>query len=420
MASDNNRQPFELFRAFLKEQVRLKNKYIPFYIHWVQLAYRSHELNPQIALSSQQLKEFLNNISTTYENWQVRQAENALKHYSYFLSKRDNIQQNFSGQKSEKKWEETIEETARILRLKHYSYQTEKSYLSWIKRFRDFLHYKPPETISETNIEHFLSYLAVEKGVAASTQNQALNALIFCYRYALQKQPGNSIAAIRSRRKPRLPVVLSRSEIKAIFNNLKNTHLLMAKLIYGSGMRLKECLRLRVKDVDLEREMIIIRSGKGDKDRRTVLPQSLKSALQAQLKTIRLLYEKDRRDRLPGVALPDALAGKYPHAGKEWSWFWLFPSKTLSVDPRTHTVRRHHQDPSSLQKAFKAALEKTGINKPATIHSLRHSFATHLLEKGYDIRTVQELLGHKNLQTTMIYTHVAKIDLMKVRSPLDD
>lgn len=213
--------------------------------------------------------------------------------------------------------------------------------------------------------------------------------------------------------------MLTLKEIEQILDYLEGVQRLMAMLIYGCGLRLQECLRLRMKDVDLEQNMVIVRSGKGDKDRRTVLPETLKDDLKRHIAEVRSLYDKDRKDNISGVWLPGALEKKYPNAGKEWAWFWIFPSKSLSVDPHTLLVRRHHIHPVSLQKAFHDALGKTGIAKQVSVHTLRHSFATHLLENGYDIRTIQELLGHANLQTTMIYAHVTSKNILGVRSPLD-
>lgn len=208
-------------------------------------------------------------------------------------------------------------------------------------------------------------------------------------------------------------------EVHAIFDELSGTHRLMAMLIYGCGLRLSECLNMRIKDIDLEQSIVIVRAGKGDKDRRTILPESIKDDLIRHISNVRALYEQDRKEDINGVYLPGALERKYLNAGKEWRWFWLFPSKSLSVDPCEYTVRRHHMHPASLQKAFKTAVAKADITKQASVHTLRHSFATHLLEKGYDIRTIQELLGHRNLQTTMIYTHVASKNILGVKSPLD-
>ena len=224
---------------------------------------------------------------------------------------------------------------------------------------------------------------------------------------------------MRARVKKRLPVVLSKAEIQPIFDRLSGMNKLMAMLIYGCGLRLMECLRLRIKDIDLERNLVNVRSGKGDKDRMTLLPNLIRDDLIRHIESVRDLFDSDRRQRLDGVFMPNALNRKYPNAGKEWPWFWLFPSKSLSVDPLTLSTRRHHLYPLTFQKAFKEALRKTTVAKAASVHTLRHSFATHLLEKGTDIRTVQELLGHRNLQTTMIYTHVASRNILGVRSPLD-
>jgi len=307
----------------------------------------------------------------------------------------------------------------KALRLRHRAYRTEKSYLTWLYRFREFVGGKRPRELEGIDVQNFLTYLAVEKRVSASTQNQALNAIIFVFRHVLKKDIEAYIGAVRARQKRRLPVVLTKKEVQQIFDKMSGGHRLMAMLIYGCGLRLSECVRLRIKDVDLEQNIVIVRSGKEDKDRMTILPERLKDDLIRHIDSIRLLYELDRKSNLNGVVLPDALERKYPNAGKEWGWFWLFPSKSLSIDPRTKIVRRHHIHPATLQRAFKAAVKETGITKPVSIHSLRHSFATHLLEDGYDIKTVQELLGHKHLQTTMIYTHVAKKNVLGVRSPLD-
>jgi integron integrase len=235
----------------------------------------------------------------------------------------------------------------------------------------------------------------------------------------LDKDIEGEISAVRARQNRRLPVVLTTKEVDRIFSAMSGVNQLVVRLIYGCGLRLQECLQLRIKDLDLEQNIVIVRSGKGDKDRRTVFPEAIKEEIIHHLAEVRKLYEKDREAKLSGVYLPGALDRKYPNAGKEWGWFWLFPSQSLSVDPRTNVVRRHHVYHASLQKAFKIAVGKAGITKQASIHTLRHSFATHLLEKGYDIRTIQELLGHQNLQTTMIYTHVATKNVLGVRSPLD-
>ena len=276
-----------------------------------------------------------------------------------------------------------------------------------------------PHELDSNHVKDFLSSFAVERNVAPSTQNQAFNALLFLFRYVLDKDLNDIEGSVRASKKRRLPVVLTQQEVFRLFDHLNGICLLMSRLIYGGGLRLKECLRLRVKDIDFERDCVIVRSGKGDKDRETVLPESLKNDLRQHLEKVRDLYESDRAQNVAGVSLPGALARKYPHAVKEWAWQWLFPSKTLSVDPRARQIRRHHIHPSYLQKQIKAAAVAAGFSKNVTVHVLRHSFATHVLEKGYDIRSIQELLGHVNVQTTMIYTHVARKNKLGVKSPLD-
>jgi integron integrase len=255
--------------------------------------------------------------------------------------------------------------------------------------------------------------------VSASTQNQALNAIVFLYRHVFDKNIEGEINAVRAKQKQRLPVVLTVKEVDKIVSGMSGLNRLMVRFIYGCGLRLQECLQLRIKDVDFEQGVVVIRSGKGDKDRRTVLPEAVREELAEHLTGIKVIYEKDRRGNLNSVQLPGALERKYPNAGKEWGWFWFFPAQTVSIDPRTNIVRRHHVHHDALQRAFKVAVMKAGITKQASVHTLRHSFATHLLENGYDIRTIQELLGHTNLQTTMIYTHVATKNILGVRSPLD-
>lgn len=268
-------------------------------------------------------------------------------------------------------------------------------------------------------MRRYLSHLAVERKVAASTQNQELNAILFLYRHVLNIDTGEAIDAVRAQKRRRLPVVLSPGEVQQVFGAMQGTSRLMAMLTYGCGLRLSECLNLRVKDLDLERDMVIVRSGKGDKDRRTVFPERLREDVTAHLLEVRSLFDRDREQNLNGVFLPRALERKYPNAGKEWGWFWVFPARGISTDPRSGIIRRYHQHPSMFQRAFREALRSAGIFKPATIHALRHSFATHLLEGGTDIRTIQVLLGHSDLRTTMIYTHVASKNHLGVFSHLD-
>jgi len=406
------------FEQFLINKERIQEKYVPYYVKWVSDCYRYHNLPESEPLTNEQHTQFLKRLADNAEDWQVRQAERAVRLYDYFLlQKIKNETGSVSGQAED--WIIVEERTREALRLRHRSLSTEKTYLLWIRQFRGFLKDQQPFTLEGKDIQAFLSYLAVEKKVSASTQNQALNAIVFLYRHVLEKDIEGEINSVRARQTRRLPVVLTQREIDSIFREMTGVNLLMAQLIYGCGLRIQECLRLRIKDIDFERGLVIVRAGKGDKDRRTMLPESLTDKLYEHINAIRAVHEEDRKNEIPGVQLPGALERKYPNAGKEWPWFWLFPAQTISIDPLSRIMRRHHIHPSALQKAFRLAVGKASIAKQVSIHTLRHSFATHLLEKGHDIRTIQELLGHANLQTTMIYTHVARKNILGVRSPLD-
>jgi integron integrase len=406
------------FESYLSNKKHVKDKYFPYYIKWVSDCYSYLDESVESRLPADRIQTFLSHLSKKHEDWQVNQADYALRLYQFFLSMGKRHKQDNSGG-AQYKWKELEEETRKVLRIRHRSLRTEKTYIGWLRRFQGFAIEKAPESLEGKDIQDFLSHLAVDRRVSTSTQNQALNALVFVYKHVLIKDIENTINAVKARYKRRLPVVLTIKETEQIFDKIPGLYRLMAMLTYGCGLRLNECLSLRIKDVDLEQNIVIVRSGKGDEDRRTVLPERLKDELIHHIASIRSLYDRDRKQNLNGVALPGALERKYSNAGKEWGWFWLFPSRSLSIDPRTNVVRRHHMHPASLQRAFKAAVCKAGITKQATVHTLRHSFATHLLEKGYDIRTIQELLGHKQIQTTMIYTHVAKKNILGVRSPLD-
>ncbi len=307
-----------------------------------------------------------------------------------------------------------------IIRTKQYSIRTEKSYVDWVRRFILFHNKRHPEELGETEVGEFLTHLAVKRQVSPSTQDQALNALVFLYRYMLNRPLGEILDAVRAKRPQRLPVVLARDEVRELFRHLDGPHWLPGCLLYGSGLRLMECLRLRVKDLDFEHLAITVRSGKGGKDRIVTLPEPCIEPLKCQLQTVRNLHEKDLQDGFGAVWLPYALARKYPEAPKSWGWQYVFPASRRSVDPRSGVTRRHHLDDSCLQRAIKLAVRKAGITKPASCHTLRHCFATHLLERGMDIRTVQEQLGHKDIRTTQIYTHVLNRGGNAVVSPLAD
>jgi integron integrase len=305
------------------------------------------------------------------------------------------------------------------LRLKRYSIRTEAAYIDWIRRFILFHGKRHPKEMGEKEIASFLSYLATERQVAASTQNQAFHALLFLYQQVLERKLDAIGGVERVTRPARLPVVLSKKEVQAVLRRLSGSHRLMAELLYGSGLRLMECVRLRVKDVDFSYNQILVRDGKGAKDRVTMLPKRLREPLRAHLEQMRQLHKQDLERGAGRVYLPLATAQRNSPAARAWCWQYVFPAAKLSVDPSSGEVRRDHALEKNLQNAVKAAVCEAGINKPASCHTLRHSFATHLLENGYDIRTVQELLGHKDVSTTMIYTHVLNEPGIGVRSPMD-
>jgi integron integrase len=312
-----------------------------------------------------------------------------------------------------------LDQVREAIRLRYYSRRTEEAYVHWVKRFVYFSGRRHPRELGEAEVTAFLSHLAVERNVAAGTQNQAMSALLFLYKHVLQLDLAWLANVQRASRLPRLPAVLSRAEVEQVLHQLQGTRWLLASLLYGAGLRVLECLRLRVKDVDFSYSQILVRDGKGDKDRVTMLPVKLVAPLRSHLERVRRLHLRDLAEGFGEVQLPFALARKYPAAGREWAWQYVFPSAHRSVDPREGVIRRHHLDESVPQRAVKAALRACGIAKHASCHTLRHSFATHLLESGYDIRTVQELLGHSDVSTTMVYTHVMNRGARGVKSPLD-
>ncbi len=436
------------FNQYLIQRKLISPRHSPHYIRWVEMYLRFQEKSS----IGNGTSDFFEKLEQKYESWQVNQAREAIRLYEIFAAglcrddgsreshvsnENKTVMKNHSSsirsrKEDEKKdithgddssdslsWDSSIDTVKRILRLKHRAYQTEKNYIGWLLRFRQFIREKPISLISEEDLRSFLSYLAVERSVSASTQKQAFNALLFFYRHIRRIEMPDLRAVVRARSKITVPIVLTREEVTQILDNLKGQYKLMASLIYGGGLRLRECLNMRVKDIDFNRICLVLRSGKGDKDRETLLPDSLIDKLRDHLQSTRKIYDQDRRDGVAGVFMPAGLARKYPNAGKDWNWFWIFPSRKLSIDPLSHVPRRYHIYPSSLQKSFHAAVKQAGITKTASVHTLRHSFATHLVEAGCDIRTIQELLGHSNLQTTMIYTHVARKNKLGVKSPLD-
>ena len=313
-----------------------------------------------------------------------------------------------------------LEQVRAVARLRHLSLKTEDAYVARIKQFILFHKKRHPLELGAAEVRAYLSHLAVNRQVAASTQNVALCALLFLYRDVLRKDLPDITGVERARAKPKLPVVFTREEVAAVFAHLDGVDRLMAGLLYGAGLRVMECVRLRVKDVDFARNQITVREAKGEHQRVTMLPQMIRSGLRDHLSRVRLQHQEDLRRGFGDVYLPFALARKYPNAAREWAWQYVFPADNLSCDPRSNVRRRHHRSENALQRAVKRAITKADINKAGSCHSLRHSFATHLLESGYDLRSIQELLGHKDVRTTMIYTHVLNRGGRGVRSPLDE
>jgi integron integrase len=314
--------------------------------------------------------------------------------------------------------EQWLEKSSRTMKVRRLALRTVETYLGWQRRFLNWVAEKTLEPASKAAVEGFMTYLAVERKVSAGTQNQAFSAVLFLTSEVME-QPVEGVDGVRAKRSRYLPVVLSREEVRRLFAVIEGTTGLILKLLYGTGLRQMECLQLRLKDVELDRQVLMVRGGKGGKDRQVMLPKALHMEISDHVARLRALWEADREASLPGVRLPEALGVKYPNAGKELAWQWFFPSKQTSMDPETGLHRRHHLHENALTLALKAAREKAGITKKVGCHTLRHSFATHLLEDGTDIRTVQDLLGHKSVETTQIYTHVMAGGGTGTRSPLD-
>ena len=312
-----------------------------------------------------------------------------------------------------------LDQVRAIIRIKHYSLSTEKSYVDWIKKFVLFHNKRHPKEMNEKEITEYLSHLATNKNVSASTQNQALNAIVFLYKHVLKKEINDLCNIVWAKKNKNLPEVFSHEEIEKVIEHLDNVPWIAGMLMYGSGLRVLESLRLRVKDIDFLAKKVTIRSGKGHKDRVSMLPELVIPKMQKHLQSVKKQHEKDLNNGFGLVALPYALEKKYSNANKDWGWQYVFPASKISIDPRSSIKRRHHLDPTVIQKAVKKAIRKAGILKQASCHTFRHSFATHLLDAGYDIRTVQVLLGHEDVKTTMIYTHVLQKGVLGVRSPAD-
>jgi integron integrase len=424
--SDNRKKDvLPEFQAFLLDKKLAQEKNVFFYALWASkfLNYANKKQIPAHEYQENAVIEFIESMKAdpNMSDWQIRQAGDAIR--LYYFHYRGFKPKNLSAGKSADFPPELLTEAKRLIRLKHYSYSTEKTYLQWIKRFLDYAKQTGrKETVAELGTDdckNFLSYLALQTRVSSSTQNQAFNAILFLFRHVLCKDMGGMAETVRAKRGQKLPVVFSVEEVKQLLSYLTGRDLLVAGLLYGSGLRLMELARLRVKDVDMDLNTLTVRSGKGDKDRTTILPAAVKDQLKHHLSEVKKLHESDLFNGHGEVHLPDALGRKYPNAGKEWAWQYVFPATNLSVDPRSGKVRRHHISDTAIQDVIKKAIRKAGIPKFATVHTLRHSFATHLLMNGVNIREIQELLGHKNVETTMIYTHVLRDMPHAPKSPLD-
>jgi integron integrase len=405
------------FRNYLFSKGIANDKSASFYVMWVNKYLEFQKARAQNDATDRNIGYFIKSLGKNYLDWQISQANEAVQAYFLFQEHKTSSPVPSTGS-TDQHWKLVADEMVRMLRLKQRSLKTEKTYLSWLRQLYRFSKAKSPYLLDADSVKLFLTYLAAERRVAASTQNQALNAMVFLFRHVLMKDLGDVSGALRAKRGKRLPVVLTQNEIQSILSYMDATNGLLAQLLYGCGLRLQEGVSLRIKDIDFELRCVRV-FGKGDKERETILPESLIEPIKAQIESIRPLFQIDRDNHTPGVELPYALERKYPNAGIEWRWQWLFPSGKLSMDPRTKIIRRHHVHPGNLSKHLRQATVRAGVLKRVSAHTFRHSFATHLLKAGYDIRTIQELLGHSSLKTTMIYTHVAKTNRMGVKSPID-
>lgn len=412
------------FGEFLLKARLVSPKAAPYCVRYVRTFLTQPAANEPIADQVQRFCESLERGGK--EEWQVDQARQTLRIYFVnFLKRLDWTAAPKSVVVDEKGCANplaALEELRARIRTRHYSYRTERSYADWVRRFFAYAaerQAQPHPCIDIDTVRDFLTHLAVRQRVSSSTQNQAMCALLLLCRDVLNVQVDTIVLSATAKRGTHLPVVLSVPETAALLDHLHGTARLMARLIYGGGLRVSECCELRVKDLDFDQGLVIVRCGKGDKDRSTLLAEAGREELRAHLQEAEKLHQADRAAGLAGVSMPHALDRKYPNAGRELAWFWVFPSHTLSTDPRAGIVRRHHISDSVVQKAVKAAAARAGIHKPISVHTLRHSFATHLLLAGVDIRQIQEYLGHANVETTMIYTHVVKELRSQPRSPLD-
>lgn len=433
------------FRDYIQSRRLVYPIQVPYFVRWAATFLRFCEA-PERA-TKDKVPDFARSIKNTpgMRGWQAHQAANAARLYLQFIklqdqkegSPSDGAKETASASKAPtaqpagsngenaspdapRSWEQAFDIMRYRLDVQHYSPKTGETYLYWADRFQEYLDRPEPAGLGSENAKDFMTHLALHERVSASSQNQAFNAILFFFRHALQTDLSGLGDTIRARRKKTLPVVLSRDEVrrllKAMGGGMKH---LMASLIYGTGLRLMECVCLRVQDLDFEQRQVFVRSGKGDKDRTTLLPQALVEPIQSHLARVKKTHDTDLASGLGEVYLPDAIGRKYPNAGKDWRWQYVFPTKTLMEDPNDGVIRRNHVAENTLQKAVAVATQEARILKRAGVHTLRHSFATHLLEDGVNVRIIQDLLGHRHIETTMIYTHVMQKNIDGVKSPLD-
>ncbi|MEM3421927.1 MAG: integron integrase [Candidatus Hadarchaeum sp.] len=432
LGEDMNTLSLEPFEAYLAKRQLVPERQRPYLVRWVRLFLQGPGGDKGLSPADQK-KLFQDALDKDrrLEDWQRRQAMQAVELYlDQFLpwSRAKTLEKDLFREMEGKEFRVShpgeagrslnVQRMRELLRIRHYSYRTEQSYLHWVERYHAFCQSRGLHSGDADSVRSFLSYLAIGRNVASSTQNQAFNALLFYFREVLGKEFGE-VKSVRAKKGPRLPVVLSEEETRRVLAQTEGTTGLILRLIYGSGLRVSEAVRLRVKDLDFDLGLLIVREAKGDKDRVTVLAQVLIPELKEHLRKVKALHEEDLRLGYGEVYLPYALAVKYPNAGRDWAWQYVFPAKSLSVDPRSGEVRRHHVGDRIVQMAMRQAVARAGIPKPASVHTLRHSFATHLLMKGVNIREVQRLLGHKSVESTMVYLHVIR-NLQSIPvSPLD-
>ena len=415
------------FQQYLLSRKLVAEKNVTFYAYWAN-RYLMFSKRLKNADAAEALRRFLEDLQSreNIADWQIQQAKEAIQLYTdhFHDGKKAGIADDDAKTTLAPFDKDLVMvNMQKAIRVKHYSLSTENTYMDWTRRFFDYAGNMRGGLLRETpgaeDIREFLTHLAVHKKVSASTQNQAFNALLFLFRNVLKIEIGDLSSTIRAKRGPKLPVVLAVEEVRQLFSCMEGKQLLIAQILYGAGLRLMELARLRVKDIDFGSGLIFVRSSKGDKDRSTILPGSVRESLQQHLTEVMALHNQDLAKGFGEVYLPDALGRKYPNAPRDWTWQYVFPSSKLSVDPRSGIVRRHHMDETSIQKAVGTATRKAGIAKQVSVHTLRHSFATHLLMNGVNIREIQTLLGHQNVETTMIYTHVMRDMKNAPQSPLD-